>query len=147
MTYAIIRLAGKQYRVQEGDRILVDRLGLAEGKSFHPDVLLFADDGKAQLAPKGVQVTAKVVAHTLGDKIRVGKYRPKTGYRRHAGHRSRLSEVEIQKVGKKAAPRKTAAKTEEEGAAAAKPAAKKEPPKKTAAKRPAAKPAAKKETK
>jgi large subunit ribosomal protein L21 len=126
MSYAIIRLAGRQYRVQEGDRILVDRLGQAEGKTFHPDVLLFADDGKTQLAPKGVQVTAKVVSHTLGEKVRVGKFRPKTGYRRHTGHRSRLTEVEIQKVAKKA-PRKPAAKAEEsEPARARKPAAKKE---------------------
>src|SRR5262245_61350922 len=139
MSYAIIRLAGKQYRVQEGDRILVDRLGQAEGKTFHPDVLLFADNGKAEFAPKGVQVTAKVVSHTLGDKVRVGKYRPKTGYRKHTGHRSRMSEVEIQKVGKRAATRKPAAETEEK-AAAAKPATEKPKP---AARKPAA---AKKET-
>ena len=120
MSYAIIRLAGKQYRVQEGDRILVDRLGQGEGKTFHPDVLLFADNGKTEFAPKGVQVTAKVVAHTLGEKIRVGKYRRRTGYKRHTGHRSKLSEVEIQKVGKKGPARKPAAKAEE------KPAAKKE---------------------
>ena len=123
MSYAIIRLAGKQYRVQEGDRILVDRLGQAEGKTFHPDVLLFADNGKTEFAPKGVQVTAKVVSHTLG-----GKYRPKTGYRRHTGHRSRMSEVEIQKVAKRAA-RKPAARAEE------KPAAEKPAPKKPAAKK------------
>jgi large subunit ribosomal protein L21 len=127
MAYAIIRLAGKQYRVQEGDRILVDRLGEEEGKTFHPDVLLFADDGKTQFAPKGVQVTARVVEHRLGDKIRIGKYRPKTGYRRHAGHRSKQSEVEIQAI--KATARKAEAKP--------KPAAK------TAAKAPAKKPAAK----
>jgi large subunit ribosomal protein L21 len=132
MSYAIIRLAGKQYRVQEGDRILVDRLGQAEGKTFHPDVLLFADNGKTEFAPKGVQVTAKVVSHTLGDKVRVGKYRPKTGYRRHTGHRSRMSEVEIQKVAKRTATRKPAAQVEEKAPAAKKPAAKK--------------PAAKKET-
>jgi large subunit ribosomal protein L21 len=141
MSYAIIRLAGKQYRVQEGDRILVDRLGEDEGKAFHPDVLLFADDGKTEFAPKGVQVTAKVVAHTLGDKVRIGKYRPKTGYRRHAGHRSKLSEVEIQKVAKRAPARKATPKAEEKPKAtpAKKPA--------TAAKKPAAKkPAAKKET-
>jgi large subunit ribosomal protein L21 len=119
MSYAIIRLAGKQYRVQEGDRILVDRLGQDEGKTFHPDVLLFADNGKTEFAPKGVQVTAKVVAHTLGAKVRVGKYRRRTGYSKHTGHRSKMSEVEIQKVGKKPA-RKPAAKAE------AKPAAKKE---------------------
>ena len=115
MSYAIIRLAGKQYRVQEGDRILVDRLGQDEGKSFHPDVLLFADNGKTEFAPKGVQVTAKVVSHTLGEKVRVGKYRRRTGYGKHTGHRSKMSEVEIQKVGKKAA-RKPAAKAEEKPA-------------------------------
>jgi large subunit ribosomal protein L21 len=99
MSYAIIRLAGKQYRVQEGDRIRVDRLGDKEGKTFHPDVLLFADDGKTQFAPKGVQVTAKILSHTLGEKIRIGKYRPKSGYRRHNGYRSKQSEVEIQSIG------------------------------------------------
>ena len=130
MSYAIIRLAGKQYRVQEGDRILVDRLGQDEGKTFHPDVLLFADNGKTEFAPKGVQVTAKVVSHTLGDKIRVGKYKRRTGYSKHTGHRSRLSEVEIEKVAKKAPARKPAAKAEEKPATekptAKKPAAKKE---------------------
>jgi large subunit ribosomal protein L21 len=137
MSYAIIKLAGKQYRVQEGDRILVDRLSQGEGKTFHPDVLLFADNGKTEFAPKSVQVTAKVVSHTLGDKLRVGKYRRRTGYSKHTGHRSRMSEVEIQKVGKKAPARKPAAQAEEKPAAAEKPAAKK----------PAArKPAAKKET-
>lgn len=115
MSYAIIRLAGKQYRVQEGDHILVDRLGEQEGKTFHPDVLLYSDNGKTQFAPKGVQVTAKVVSHTLGEKVRIGKYRPKTGYRRHTGYRSKQSRVEIQKIGTKAASR-----------AAAKPAAKAE---------------------
>ncbi len=147
MSYAIIRLAGKQYRVQEGDRILVDRLGLEEGKTFHPDVLLFTDNGKTELAPKGMQVTAKIVSHTLGEKIRVGKYKPKSGYRKHTGHRSKMSEVEIQKVGKRAATKKPAAQAEEKAPAAKKPAAQAET-KAPAAKKPAArKPAAaKKET-
>ncbi|HEX9415652.1 MAG TPA: 50S ribosomal protein L21 [Gaiellaceae bacterium] len=147
MSYAIIRLSGKQYRVQEGDHILVDRLGEAEGKSFHPDVLLFADNGKTEFAPKGVEVTAKVVSHTLGEKVRVGKYRPKTGYKRHTGHRSKLTEVEIQKVAKKAAARKPAAKPAAEKPAAAKPAAAKKPAARkttSTARKPAA---AKKETK
>jgi len=117
MSYAIIKLSGKQYRVQEGDRILVERLGQDEGKSFHPDVLLFADNGKTEFAPKGVQVNAKVVSHRLGEKVRIGKYRPKKGYRRHTGHRSRLTEVEIQKIGRRAT-RKAAAKTEESKAEA-----------------------------
>jgi large subunit ribosomal protein L21 len=115
MSYAIIRLAGKQYRVQEGDHILVDRLGEKEGKTFHPDVLLFTDNGKTQFAPKGVQVTAKVVSHSLGEKVRIGKYRPKTGYRRHTGYRSKQSEVAIQKIAKaggRAAASKPAAEAE-----------------------------------
>jgi hypothetical protein len=49
-----------------------------------------------------VQVTAKVVGHVLGDKIRIGKYKKRTGYKRHNGHRSRLSQVEITTIGKKA---------------------------------------------
>ena len=146
MSYAIIRLAGKQYRVQEGDRLVVDRLGQAEGKTFHPDVLLFTDNGKTEFAPKGVQVTAKVVSHTLGEKIRVGKYRRRTGYKRHTGHRSRQSEIEIQKLGKKAPARNPAAKTEEKAPAAEKPAAAKPAPRKPAARPAARKPAAKKET-
>lgn len=121
MSYAIIRLSGKQYRVQEGDRIVVDRLGEEEGKTFHPDVLLFADDGKTQFAPKGVQVTAKVVSHSLGEKIRIGKYRAKTGYRRHTGYRSKQSEVTIESI--KAGASRAAAKPAAPAKAAAKPKA------------------------
>ena len=104
-TYAIISLGGKQHRVREGERLLVDRLPYDEGKTFHPQVLLLGGDGEAELAPKGVQVTAKVVGHVLGEKIVVGKYRRRTGYRRHNGYRSRLSQVEIQAIGKKSAAR------------------------------------------
>ena len=103
MTYAIISVGGKQYRVREGDRLLVDRLPHAERETFHPDVLFLGGDGEFDLAPKGRPVTARVVAHPLGKKIRIGKYRPKTGYRRHTGHRSRLSQIEIEAVGKKRA--------------------------------------------
>ena len=91
MAYVIIRLGGKQYRVSEGERLVVDRLKLDESATFNPDVL-FAGGG----ASEGATVTAKVVSHTLGPKIRIGKYKKRTGYRRHTGHRSRLSEFEIQ---------------------------------------------------
>lgn len=111
MSYAIISLGGKQYRVREGERLLVDRVPHADGKTFHPDVLLLGGDGKTELAPKGVQVTARVVGHVLGEKIRIGKYRPKTGYRRHTGYRSRLSQIEIHAIGKKTAA-KAATKAE-----------------------------------
>jgi large subunit ribosomal protein L21 len=136
--YAIISLAGKQYRVQQGQRLLVDRLPYEESKTFHPPVLFVGGDGKAELAPKTVQVTAKVVANVLGDKIRIGKYRKRTGYRRHAGHRSRLSEVEITAVGAKASPRRATARTT--ASAAEEPSADK--PERTAQEQPPAGPKA-----
>jgi len=117
MTYAIISLGGKQYRVREGEHLLVERLPYEEGKTFHPDVLLVGGDGEAKLGEselKGQQVTARVAAHVLGKKIVVGKHRQRTGYRRRNGHRSRLSRIEIESIGKKAAPRKTTAKKSEE---------------------------------
>src|SRR5438045_9609963 len=109
-TYAIISLVGKQYRVREGERLLVDRLTTDEGKTFHPDVLFTGGDGSANLSPR-VQVTAKVVGHVRGAKVRIGKRRPKSGYRRQTGFRSALSQIEIQSVGT-AAPRPTAAAKE-----------------------------------
>ena len=141
MTYAIVKLGGKQYRVQEGEWLLVDRLPLEENKTFHPEVMFVGGDGQAELAPKGVQVTAKVLAHELGDKIRIGKYKKRTGYKRHNGHRSRLSRVQIETIGKKAtraaAPKAEVAE-EKPKAAAAKPAAEaKAAAKRAAAKKPA----------
>jgi large subunit ribosomal protein L21 len=110
MAYAIIRLGGKQYRVSEGERLVVDRLKLDESATFSPDVL-FAGGG----ASDGATVTARVVGHTLGPKIRIGKYKKRTGYRRHTGYRSRLSEIEIQSIGgAKASRSKAAAKPRDE---------------------------------
>jgi large subunit ribosomal protein L21 len=113
MAYAIIRLGGKQYRVSEGERLVVDRLKLDESATFKPDVL-FAGGG----ASDGATVTARVVGHTLGPKIRIGKYKKRTGYRRHTGYRSHLSEIEIQSIGgAKASGSKAAAKPKEEAPA------------------------------
>ena len=96
MDYAIIRLGGKQYRVREGETLVVDRVKADEGKSFNPDVLL----GDAK-------VTAKVVAHERGPKIRIGKYKRRTGYKRHTGFRAATSRIEISLGG--TAPKKAAA--------------------------------------
>ncbi len=140
MPYAIVRLGGKQYRVQEGEKLLVNRLALDENKTFHPEVLLVGGDGRAELAPKGVQVTAKVVGHVLGDKIRIGKYKKRTGYKRHNGFRAKLSQVQIEAItaSPAAKPKEAAeAKPAPKPKAAAKPAATK--PKKTAARKPATK--------
>ena len=128
MTYAIISVGGKQHRVREGEWLLVDRLPYDEGKTFHPDVLFLGGDGAAELAPKGVEVTVRVVGHELGEKIRIGKYKPKKGYRRHNGYRSRLSRIEIESIGKKAAVKKAESKADAEAPA-------EEPAKKPAARR------------
>ena len=97
-SYAIISLGGKQYRVREGERLLVDRLKTDEGKTFNPDVLFLGGDGDGTLSPQ-TQVTVKVVGHVLGDKIRIGKRRPKSGYRKQTGFRASLSQIEIQSIG------------------------------------------------
>jgi large subunit ribosomal protein L21 len=102
MTYAIIQVAGKQYRVREGERLLVDRLAHEEGSSFTPTVLLVGGDGAPVLDPGDVKVTAKVVAAVKGPKIRIGKYKKRTGYRRHTGFRASLSQIEIESIGGKA---------------------------------------------
>jgi len=119
MSYAIISLGGKQYRVSEGQRLLVDRLATEEGKTFTPDVLLVGGDGAASLSPKDVTVTVKVVGQQRGPKIRIGKYKKRTGYKRHTGFRAALTQIEIESIGgkKKAA----AAKPKATPAAAAKP--------------------------
>ena len=115
MDYAIIRVGGKQYRVREGETLLVDRVRTDEGKTFAPDVLL--GDGGA--------VTAMVLAHERGPKIRVGKYRRRTGYKRHTGFRAAVTRIEIS-FGTGRAPAKKAAAPAKEApapAAAAAPAA------------------------
>jgi large subunit ribosomal protein L21 len=128
MAYAIISLGGKQYRVQEGERLLVDRVSTEEGKTFHPEVLLLGGDGEFELAPK-TQVTARVVGSALGDKVTIGKYKPKSGYRRKTGFRAKLSQIEIESIGggakrstpaKKEAPAKAEAPKQEAEAAPAK---------------------------
>ena len=116
MSYAIISLGGKQYRVSEGQRLLVDRLDVEEGKTFTPDVLLVGGSGAPSLAPKDVTVTVKVVGEQRGPKIRIGKYRKRTGYKRHTGFRAALTQIEVQSIGGK---KKAAAKPK--AAAAAKP--------------------------
>ena len=130
MDYAIIRVGGKQHRVRDGETLVVDRVRADEGGSFEPDVLLGAD---------GVKVSVKVLAHERGPKIRIGKYRKRTGYKRHNGFRAATSRVEFSLGGAK----KTAAAKKTETAAAPKAAAPKEAaPKAAAPKTEAAAPAA-----
>ena len=102
MDYAIIRLGGKQYSVRSGETLVVDRVRTDPGKTFTPDVLL----GDAQ-------VTATVVAHERGPKIRIGKLKRRTGYRRQTGFRAATSRIEISfGAAAKAAPKKAPEKAE-----------------------------------
>jgi large subunit ribosomal protein L21 len=122
MSYAIITLGGKQYRVHEGERLLVDRLKTDEGKTFNPKVLLIGGNGKTDLAPS-IAVTARVVSHELGDKIRIGKYKKRTGYRKHTGFRASLTQIEIESIGAGARKAAAAAKPKAEATPETKPKA------------------------
>jgi large subunit ribosomal protein L21 len=99
MSYAIIAVGGKQYRVREGERLLVDRVGVEEGKTFTPRVLLVGGDGAPDLDPSGVVVTAKVLGDRRGPKIRIGKYKQRTGHHRHTGFRAALTQIQIESIG------------------------------------------------
>jgi large subunit ribosomal protein L21 len=98
LTYAIIKVAGKQYRVREGERLLVDRLAQEDGATFSPAVLLVGGNDAPALDPD-LKVTAKVLGQVKGPKIRIGKYKKRTGYRRHTGFRSSLTQIEIEQIG------------------------------------------------
>jgi large subunit ribosomal protein L21 len=128
-TYAVIESGGKQYLVEKGSSLLVDRLSAKEGDKVSLRAVLFRD--KEVIAePKElekVKVEAKVAEHLRGPKIKVFKYKPKKGYRRRAGHRSELTRLEVTEL--KMGARKAAAKAEAnekpaETKAAAKPKAK-----------------------
>ena len=115
MTYAIIKVAGKQYRVREGERLLVDRLHEDEGATFAPTVLLVGGEGGPQLDPGDGAVTATVLGDTKGPKIRIGKYKKRTGYRRHTGFRASLTQIQIESIGG-GKPSRAAAKPKSEPA-------------------------------
>jgi large subunit ribosomal protein L21 len=149
--YAIVKVGGKQYRVETGESLVVDRLREDEGAKLNLEPLLFRPDkgdpvvGGADL--EKVKVEAVVKGHERGPKIRVLKFKPKKGYKRRSGHRSELTRLEIGEI-KMAGGRRQAAEETKPAAkkpAAKKPAAKKPAPKKPAPKKPAArKPAASK---
>jgi large subunit ribosomal protein L21 len=148
-TYAVIESGGKQYRVEKGTSVLVDRLSAKEGDKVALRPVMFRE--KEVIAEPNqlekVKVEATVAEHLRGPKIKVFKYKPKKGYRRRAGHRSELTRLEVtelrlltRKATAKAEPRaKPAEGKATEKKPPPKPKAKKQKPKKAAAKKPAAK--------
>jgi large subunit ribosomal protein L21 len=93
--YAVIAVGGKQYRVREGERLLVDRLKVEAGETFNPDVLAVGGD---KTIADGGTVTARVEEHLLGKKIVVFTYRAKKDSKKKRGHRSRLSRIQIESI-------------------------------------------------
>lgn len=93
--YAVIALGGKQYRVREGERLLVDRLAVEPGATFSPNVLAVGADNGIR---DGGSVTARVEEHLLGKKIVVFTYRAKKDSKKKRGHRSRLSRIQIESI-------------------------------------------------
>jgi large subunit ribosomal protein L21 len=141
MTYAVIEIGGKQYRVEKGDSVVVDRLDAKEGAKVTPRAILYADGKNAVLDGPDldkVKVEGVVTEHLKGEKIRVFKYRPKKRYRRTMGHRSLLTRLEISDVRMGAAKPQAEAKPKPEHAkpkaAAEKPKADTAKPKAAAAK-------------
>ena len=138
MSYAVISIGNKQYRVREGQRLLVDRVPHAEGKTFHPHLVMLGGDGDVKLGGelKGQQVTVKVAEHVRGEKIIVGKHKRRTGYKRRNGFRAALTRIEVQSLGATRS-RSTAAKkpAEAKKPAARKPAASTRKPAATAEKK------------
>jgi large subunit ribosomal protein L21 len=108
--YAVVETGGKQYKVEEGTSLLVDRLDAKEGDKVALRAVMFRDTDVIA-APKElekVKVEAKVAEHLRGPKIKVFKYKAKKGYRKRAGHRSELTRLEVTslKAGGKAAAKK-----------------------------------------
>jgi large subunit ribosomal protein L21 len=104
--YAIIRSGGKQYRVEPGQRLLVERLDAEVGAQVAMEPLLYR--GEEPLfdaeALERVRVSARVLAHERGEKLRVFKFKPKRGYRRRTGHRQELTRIEIAEIAADARP-------------------------------------------
>ncbi len=143
--YAIVKTGGKQYRVERGQHLLVERLSAAEGESVALEPILYRSDeavfDKTGLAK--VKVTAKVIAHERGEKLRVFKFKPKRGYKRRTGHRQELTRIEVTELALGGAARTKDAKASDTPAkapnapAATKAAGEKAAPAKASAAKPA----------
>jgi large subunit ribosomal protein L21 len=150
-SYAIVESGGKQYRAEKGMKVVVDRLSADVGDKLTLRPLMFRGDKRVVVDGselEKVKVEAVVSEHLRGPKVRVFKYKPKKGYRRRAGHRQELTELEVTDVrmlsrkpaAKKPAAKKPAARKRavKKPSTKAKAPAKKAPAKKPAARKPAA---------
>ena len=146
--YAIVDIAGQQFKVEKDQKIFVNRLNIEAGKTINFDkVLLLDNNGKVDVGQpivKGVSIVAKVLDHIKGDKVIVFKKKRRKGYKVKNGFRASLTSIEIKKI-ELNSTKKTAKDTSEIKSVAKKPVAKKPAVKKPVAKKPAVKkPVAKK---
>ena len=126
--YAVVESGGKQYKVEMGTALLVDRLDAKEGDKVALRPVMFRDK-EVVAEPKElekVKVEATVAEHLRGPKIKVFKYKPKKGYRRRAGHRSELTRLEVTELKMSGAAKTSSTKSAPKKEAAKKPAAKEE---------------------
>jgi large subunit ribosomal protein L21 len=115
MSYAIVRVGGKQYRVEKGDSLVVDRMREDEGAKVLLEPLLLAGDDTIfdRDGLEKVKVEATVTGHERGKKVRVQKFKPKRGYKKTMGHRSELTRLEIGDIKKLSRKPAGAAKKED----------------------------------
>ncbi|HWE32388.1 MAG TPA: 50S ribosomal protein L21 [Solirubrobacteraceae bacterium] len=108
--YAVVKTGGKQYRLEQGQTLVVERLSADEGASVKLDPLLYVDGDTVVDGDDLSKVTieAKVVGHERGPKLRIVKFKPKRGYKRRTGHRQELTRLEITSI--KLAARRSRAK-------------------------------------
>jgi large subunit ribosomal protein L21 len=110
--YAIVKTGGKQYRVERGQKLLVERLPAEEGAEVALEPILYRSDEAVFDAEglRAVKVTARVVGHVRGEKLRVFKFKPKRGYKRRTGHRQDLTQIEVTEIAHGAAAKQPAPK-------------------------------------
>ncbi len=116
--YAIVKTGGKQYRVERGQTLLVERLAAKQGASVALEPILYRSEEAVFDVDglKKVKVTAKIVAHERGEKLRVFKFKPKRGYKRRTGHRQELTRIEVTDISMGAAAKKKPAAEPKEAA-------------------------------
>jgi large subunit ribosomal protein L21 len=148
--YAIVNIAGQQFKVEKDQKLFVHRLEEKEGENVSFDEVLLIDNDKSVVVGeptiKGAMISGKVISHPRGDKIKVFKKKRRKGYKVRTGHRQYLTEIQIEDIIEKGAVKEAKAKTtaKEPASTKASPAAKKPAAKKPAAKSATDKPAAKK---
>jgi large subunit ribosomal protein L21 len=112
--YAVIKIGGKQYRVEQGQKLLVDRQPHAAGEAFQPDVLMTGGDGVVtDRAKLEGSVSVQVVEHLRGEKIKVFHFKPKRGFKKTNGHRSELTRISVESIGGAARPKRAPARKAE----------------------------------